>query len=558
MDERPTRKIATIDFETDPFKHGRMPRAFACGFFDGEIYAYKWGNEANVIRWAVARTKRFDGVVYAHNGGRFDFLGILFKKAGQIIWGEPVHCIAGRIVKMQFGQAELRDSYAILPSPLRAYDKGEMDYAKLESSCRDQHRGEILAYLRRDCISLHSLVSTFVALHGFGPLTAASAGMKYSKKLGIIIPKFNDSKDEKFRKFYYGGLVLARKPGIHEGNFSVYDIKSAYPYAMFHRHSATTDFDFSTSPCDIKPESFVLVEGTGSVFLRRTKEGNEWGGKGQFHVTGWEYLQSQKDKTFRGKILYVETPKECKDFKPYITHFFDEKQKAEASGDKAGRLIAKIMLNSLYGKFAQRPDKFRDYVLMPIHEPTCGSWEEEAVFDDYGFSVWGKPADGGSLYNVSCAASITGFVRAMLMKAIYETNCHYCDTDSIIVNGCRRNNLRCGNSLGDWSLETKGDTLYIAGKKLYALRIIRELCEDEKTAKQKGYQWYEGRGWKVASKGCRLNPGQIMKICQGKSIEYKNDAPSYSLLNTPFFVKRTIKRTAFRDASKQPNERKKQ
>ena len=38
-------KIATMDFETDPFKFGREPEPFCAGIFDGEVYRQFWGSE---------------------------------------------------------------------------------------------------------------------------------------------------------------------------------------------------------------------------------------------------------------------------------------------------------------------------------------------------------------------------------------------------------------------------------------------------------------------------------------------------------------------------------
>ncbi len=401
-----------------------------------------------------------------------------------------------------------------------------------------------MEYLNRDCVSLWNLCHAFLVTHGFAPLTAAGAAMRYCKKLGLKVETFNDSQDAKFRQFYSGGLVLARKPGIHHGHFSVYDIKSAYPFAMVHSHASGKDFTFQNSPDSIEVSGFYVVDGhADECFLRKLPDsGNQFGGKGIFRVTGWELQRALESKKFRGDIIYGELPKTTTDFKPYVNEFFDQKQKAEATNDRAARLIAKIMLNALYGKFAQRGDRFRDYVIMPLSEATCGEWTEEAVYDDYGFAVWGKPSDGGNIYNVSTAASITGFVRAMLMKAIYECDPYYCDTDSVITDSTRRP-ASIGDSLGSWGEETFGDRLYIAGKKLYALRVHSKFCGSSEEAKTKGYFWDGKRGWKIASKGCRLTPMEMKSICQGNTVTYRNDAPSYSLLNSPHFIKREIRST---------------
>lgn len=541
------KKIGVIDFETDPFKHGRFPKAFACGFHNGTSYLSKWGTHDAVVHWAARQVKQFDGIVYAHNGGKFDFLAYLLGAGGKALWGESVFCIGGRIVKLLYGQAELRDSYAILPAPLKAHDKGEIDYALFEEGVRHLHKRRILDYLSRDCHSLLELVIRFIDTHGLQPLTAASAGMKFAKKLGLNYEKFNDSQDEKFRQWYYGGLVLARKPGIHRGQFTLYDIKSAYPYAMLHEHASGRDFSFSSDKRSILPQSFVVVQGTGCCFLRRTDEGNRYGGDGQFHVTGWEYLEAIRTGNFRGKVVYVETPEQTINFTSYVNHFFDEKAACEASGDKAGRLIAKIMLNSLYGKFAQRNDRFRDYFLWPDspRHPIPDGFEIEAQYDEFKLIVISKPSPHRGLYNVATAASITGFVRAMLMKAIHETDPYYCDTDSVLVDSDKvPSSSMPDGSLGSWGMEVRGDLLAIAGKKLYALRLLASECANLEDATRRGYHWYEGRAWKIASKGCRLTPVQMLALCRGEEINYLNDAPSYSLLNSPHFVKRTIRRTA--------------
>lgn len=346
--------------------------------------------------------------------------------------------------------------------------------------------------------------------------------MRYAKSMELKVESFNDNQDKRYRKFYSGGLVLARKGGVHRGRFTLYDIKSAYPFAMLHDHAGGKDFTFRSDADGIAGTDFVRVRGTATTFLRKTKDGNTYGGDGEFHVTGWEYLEAIRTNQFHGEVMYVESPNKLINFKPYVEDFFQKKQEAEASGDKAGRLINKIMLNALYGKFAQRNDKFRDYFIWPLSHPVPSGFEVDSVWDN--FQVISKPSPHRGLYNVATAASITGFVRAMLMKAIHETDAYYCDTDSVITDSDRRpSGVHAG--LGGWGVEAEGDEIAIAGKKLYSFRKL------------------DGT-YKLASKGCRLTPLQMIQLCQGHSIEYKSDAPCYSLLNSPFFVKRTIRATA--------------
>ena len=48
-------------------------------------------------------------------------------------------------------------------------------------------------------------------------------------------------------------------------------------------------------------------------------------------------------------------------FSEYIDYWYDVKQKAKVEGNKAMYHIAKLMLNSLYGKFGSNPEKASKY-----------------------------------------------------------------------------------------------------------------------------------------------------------------------------------------------------
>lgn len=543
------RKIAVIDFETEPFEKvdgkDHVPEAFACGFFDGETYSVIWhDDEKKVLKWAHEKVKKFDGIVYAHNGGKFDFIGYLFKVAGKTLHGESPDMRGSRIVRLKYGKGEIRDSYAILPAPLSSYDKGDIDYKLFRKGIRDKHREKILKYLRRDCVSLYGLVSAFISIHGQKPLTAAAASFAFLKAMGYDIDPLSAEQDTKFRGFYYGGHCEAYEQGIFRGRFYVPDMKSAYPWAMTKLHAFCNEFDFLVAPKTVIEQDFVCFEGHAKgCFPMRTKDGLDFPHiSGKFYVTGWEYLRAKELGLCRGKVLYVERPKVCAEFGKFVYYWFDLKEAAEAKGDKAGRLIAKISVNAAYGKFAQRPDKYRDYLIVdwqaeiPCDEDDEPLYEEEYVDEENGFAVWSteskKPP---TYYNVATAGSITGCVRARLIGE----EMMYCDTDSKIC----RHKPKLGKGLGAWNLEVEGDLLYIAGKKLYALRLLKKYCAGKKDAKAKGYWWdeKEKRAWKIASKGARLTPNDMKDLCEGKIVLWENPAPSFSLKSKTHFVKRRIK-----------------
>jgi hypothetical protein len=70
-------KLAVIDAETDPFRYGRKPEAFAWGFYDGETYVDFWGADSTLKLMNYIAALREPHVIYAHNGGKFDFFYLL-------------------------------------------------------------------------------------------------------------------------------------------------------------------------------------------------------------------------------------------------------------------------------------------------------------------------------------------------------------------------------------------------------------------------------------------------------------------------------------------------
>lgn len=140
-------------------------------------------------------------------------------------------------------------------------------------------------------------------------------------------------------------------------------------------------------------------------------------------------------------------------------------------------------------------------------------------------------------YNLATAASITGFVRAYLWRAISAIRRQgglviYCDTDCVVFSGIepRDTGLQIGSNLGEWSSEGVMRSGGVAGRKLYAF-LNSEL---DKNANEK---------WKTASKGARLSPDEIMQVARGETVVYQQAAPVYSLRKEPQTMERRIKRT---------------
>lgn len=518
------RKIVAGDCETWPFKFGRIPKALIWCIFDGDEY-HLFDTCDEMVEFL--HDKKW--IVYFHNGGKYDYHFML----EHLEEFTPIMNINGRLAKFTIGECEFRDSYNIIPQPLAAYKKDDFDYSKLEPDVYKKHMREIKKYLMNDCLFLYEMVTAFIDEYGVN-LTLASAAFKY----------FNDNFNEKgnqktdslfydeFKKFYYGGRVECFTKGKINHELKCYDINSAYPFAMLHDHPYGNVIDeYNELPEKDVERCFIDLEcvADGCFPFRGEDKSlsfpsdNE---KRRYFVTGWEYEAAIDHDAIKDvKINKVYKFLERINFSPYVHHFYDLKNKAEKG--TAHYIIAKLYLNSLYGKYAANPEKYCETFICPPEyiEHTCEMLDLEYAGDLGKWAVLERPLpeEKQNYYNVATAASITGFVRAYLFQAMRQCkNVVYCDTDSLF---CESADLRLSDKLGDWDLEGEFSHGGIAGKKLYA------------------FKYKDKDDYKMASKGARLTAEEVLKVCSGEKITYKSIAPTFSLKRDTFFLEREIKMT---------------
>lgn len=518
--------IATIDCETDPFLFGRIPVPFIWGFYTEKFYKvfYKTYDLIEFI-------KTFDGIIYAHNGGKFDFHFLLDALEPE----QKVLIINGRLSKFKIGKCELRDSWLLLPVPLAAYKKDEFDYKKLERDERSNHMPEIEQYLYNDCKYLHEIIKTQIDNYGLKISLPSSAFTFWYKNFSNIdkMPKSTKKFFEKFQPFYYGGRVECFKKGVINNVFKSYDINSAYPYAMQQEHPFGYKYIQRTvlgkNHDEIK-RSFIAFRGTSfGVLPFRTKTGLSFPNDDvirEYYCTGHELQQGIETGTIRiHNIITVYEFEQTINFKNYVEHFFKQKQ-IHKNTDEALYLLAKLYLNSLYGKFAMDGSDHIEYITSEAFDIPD---KIDSGYDFHGelgnLALMGKPVleESQSFYNVATAASITGCVRAYLYKHLNTAEgLLYCDTDSIV---CK--NLPCdlGKELGQWNCEGEFSGGAIAGKKMYA------------------FKYKNSNKYKIASKGVKLGHKDIYRVAEGETVVFNKDAPVFSIHKEPVFLTRNIRMT---------------
>lgn len=527
-------RIGIIDLETDPFLHGREPVPFAAGFYDGEIYKDFWGDDCVKQLLAFLKSYPKSLVIFAHNGGKFDYWYLAHALA------EPLLFIDSRLVKAKLYHHEVRDSLKILPVPLAAIQKDNIDYKLMERSKREKHKIEILKYLQSDCRYLYDAVAAFVMKFG-DVLTIGGAAIKELSK-HYKIPRISPEQDGIYRQFFHGGRCECFEVGQIESRrgLKLYDVNSLYPFcqASFEHPVGAADYECQDIPDTPFYLAHICADSKGALPVR-TKNGLTFPhGHVETFCTSHELRMAQKLGLAKiTQVIKVYAWNETTTFEKFVTEWSDYKIAAEKSGDKIGRTIGKLIPNNAYGKFAQNPERFREFkIFESIQECVESGYEPEG---ELGTRIVGKvPAKiTPRMYkNVAVAASVTGAGRAVWLHAFAcAERPVYGDTDSL---WCERLPLELDPyKLGAWKLEATADRLYVGGKKMYA-------AWNRKTGFYKPSDTGELCAIKIASKGVRMKPEDIARVACGEILTVPIDAPSLRVGREAHFIARKIARTA--------------
>ena len=335
------------------------------------------------------------------------------------------------------------------------------------------------------------------------PSLAMAAFRHMNKKVDILAHQEPEVRCLE-RDSYFGGQLETYHIGDINEKLYQYDVASLYPYVMKDRRypvhlkeyhiseQATTGFP------GIDPSSSiaqVFICSPEETFPIRVKQGIMYmNGNGWITLAGPELAYAYKKGYIfatRSWATYV-----CKTlFNDFVDYFWELKLSAERTGDLVQRTFAKLLLNSLYGKFAQLGAHLiptDDY--MPLNEfgySTIDNLSNDST-DRYlnFFDIVFKEVKGKEL--AFSVPAISTFVTAharqhmrRLKDIVGRDNYYYMSTDSLMVNeNGKQLLLESGEIepgvLGKLSLEAEGDSAWIGGCHFY--RIGDKFTEGSKKA----------------------------------------------------------------------------
>lgn len=298
--------------------------------------------------------------------------------------------------------------------------------------------------------------------------------LKYAKRYGEELCASTEHVDLKRLAVFNKAIADSYKGGVNYVNplhqnqwlnkhVYVYDINSMYPWI----YSTMAMPDIRTlkrvDMLDKNDLGFVMIRSIqartkrGRFPLIKLKTGLKCPNSSHYQevldinkifvLTNLEYqylLENYNIKKIEGvQYLRADENKQLHEaFKLFCEHWYAEKKQARANGDVTREWFAKLMLNSLYGKFGQFESRYESYQLVGVDDELTKT--DVVTYVD---SMWDA--------DLAVASYITAYGRVKLANDInrigLERFC-YCDTDSLHVLG-EAPTLDVGLELGQWKLE---------------------------------------------------------------------------------------------------------
>ena len=298
--------------------------------------------------------------------------------------------------------------------------------------------------------------------------------VKYAKRYGEELCASTEHVDLKRLAIFNKAIADSYKGGVNYVNplhqnqwlnkhVYVYDINSMYPWLystmampdirtlkrvdMLDKHDLGFVMIRSIQAC-VKRGRFPLIKlKTGRKHPNSSHYREKLDINDVFVLTNLEYqylLENYSIKKIEGvQYLRADENKQLHEaFKLFCECWYAEKKEARANGDITREWFAKLMLNSLYGKFGQFESQYESYQLVGVDDELTKT--DVVAYVD---SMWDA--------DLAVASYITAYGRVKLANDInrigLERFC-YCDTDSLHVLG-EAPTLDVGLELGQWKLE---------------------------------------------------------------------------------------------------------
>jgi hypothetical protein len=376
----------------------------------------------------------------------------------------------------------IKDSLALYPGTLKDFAKSfapslpklDLDF---NSETFDPFNPTHIAYSKRDSDSLLECLINFDAalfehfgVH-VGGTTAGTAMAAWEHSLGkdekYII---HEIADERIRSAYFGGLVFLTDTNEYQGA-STYDVNSSYPYQML-SHAVPVGKPMTTTK--IETGTLGIYDVTVSAPLGliipilpvRESSGSIRWPTGIFR-TSVTSCEIEFALSHGYKVLEVHSGLIWNNTAKPFTKFINKCREIRAKHKGTSfEILAKLMQNSLYGKFGAKKVRKKFYKAI------------DAKYDPLSFVPWGdfftRTEQAESMAALpQWAVFITARARLLLLShayAIGPENVIYGDTDSLTLKPGFT--LPTGSDYGQFKLEKSWLSFVARAPKVYAGKLL--------------------------------------------------------------------------------------
>lgn len=420
---------------------------FHCvGFYDGTEYRY-FTDMGAFLDHVLA--PRYDGWrFFAHFGGRFD-VHYVFDWLREHEPMTPISfiCAGANVIALTVfsGKRYWRfcDSYRLLPASLKTLTREfDVEHKKLEFAPLDPE------YNRHDCLGLYEVLTKFFDQFGLTRETLAGYAMAAfrTRFQRYMIRPVSDDIEEFVRAGYFGGRCELFRYDRRRVNH--YDVNSMYPAAMLEPVPVEYLGHTTRLPEDDNRIGFYLAEvHYPDVYLPVLPVLHQ--NRLFFPTGGFRGLFSSIElrraimhgaavRILNGVLFHAD-----RFLEPYARELYSIKVRAEKDGNPALRYIAKIMLNSLYGKFGQ--NRVQRVYMLDDGSP--------GLYPLPGGLAWRHERSNAPHIMPHIAATITARARARLHAMLEDAgSVWYTDTDSIFTD----RQLPVGDGIGALHCEGAG------------------------------------------------------------------------------------------------------
>lgn len=483
------KKYAHLKPNTKYYGLSATPESFVVGAIYGHNYSRVFHSISDMRR-ELEKPQFKNKIVFAHNA-EYD-LSVLYGNVYQFD-NEAVY--NGKFIKATNGVAQFADSMNIMRFAAAKIGAmiGKPKLSDLEEEMKKPFNGvtpEIINYCLRDCEIIYDALFEMFETVGDIKITQASLSMSYFRRNFLPFDiEYNDNLIKYFYNSYFGGRTEAFKLGKCKGK--VIDINSSYPYAMV--NCVFPNPKYLKRITNVSKDSFSQMldtyEGCAKVkvYHKETEFGflpHKINHKLCFpigHFTGWFNFNELRFALENGAVEILQIKEVIfskameSPFKEFVNELYSLR-KIETS--ELRNTIYKLLLNSLYGKFAQRLKE--EIIYIPNMDQAMDlikEKKEKGLFIK--ISLFNKERLDCFLHCrrekviemshsiPSFASYITSFARIHLLKKMIkhsDKGVLYTDTDSVFF--ATDPEIEDSNELGGWGIEDK-TVLEIRGLKNY-------------------------------------------------------------------------------------------